>query len=184
MEAKTQEIRSFYRYQSNHHFICPGLLAPLLAAHDPYETDAQNWLQPPCKEHPFGTDRLGRDIFSRVLYGARVSGCRHTVHAHVCSNWFLLGMAAGFWRSISMASLCVLPTLCLFFLHAAGADPSGNFRAGLMVGDFCHRGTGLPGVARLVQVKYYSCGPKNLSSQPGCWSQSFPYYVISLIAKL
>lgn len=50
-----------------------AIFAPYLASHDPLHTDAGNWLRPPGGGHPFGTDRLGRDIFSRVLYGTRVS---------------------------------------------------------------------------------------------------------------
>ena len=49
-----------------------GLLAPFIAK-DPYKTDLSNRLMPPSLEHPFGTDQLGRDLFSRVIYGARVS---------------------------------------------------------------------------------------------------------------
>jgi len=49
-----------------------GLLAPLIAD-DPYKTDLANRLTPPSPDHPFGTDQLGRDLFSRVVYGARVS---------------------------------------------------------------------------------------------------------------
>ncbi|MEF3306178.1 oligopeptide ABC transporter permease [Paenibacillus sp. GYB003] len=50
-----------------------ALFAPLIATHDPAEQDLLNRLKPPSAEHWFGTDDLGRDLFSRVLYGARVS---------------------------------------------------------------------------------------------------------------
>ncbi|AEF96945.1 nickel transporter permease [Methanotorris igneus] len=49
-----------------------GILAPVIAE-DPYKTDMLKRLSPPSLEHPFGTDQLGRDIFSRVIYGARVT---------------------------------------------------------------------------------------------------------------
>ncbi|WP_394296456.1 nickel transporter permease [Methanocaldococcus bathoardescens] len=49
-----------------------GLLAPIIAK-DPYETNMLKRLSPPSLEHPFGTDQLGRDLFSRIVYGARVS---------------------------------------------------------------------------------------------------------------
>jgi peptide/nickel transport system permease protein/oligopeptide transport system permease protein len=39
----------------------------------PIEIEASEYLQPPSADHPFGTDVLGRDVFSRVVYGARVS---------------------------------------------------------------------------------------------------------------
>lgn len=48
-------------------------LAPLLTPYTPIELDVANKLQPPSAEHWFGTDELGRDIWTRSLYGARVS---------------------------------------------------------------------------------------------------------------
>lgn len=52
---------------------CAAVFAPYIAKHNPLHTDAANWLRPPGEGHLFGTDRLGRDIFSRVLYGTRIS---------------------------------------------------------------------------------------------------------------
>jgi peptide/nickel transport system permease protein len=49
------------------------LLAPLLAPADPTEMNFEHLLEPPSRLHPFGTDDLGRDIFSRVLWGGRES---------------------------------------------------------------------------------------------------------------
>lgn len=50
-----------------------ALLAPELAPYGPAEQDLFNRLQPPSADHPMGTDQLGRDIFSRLLFGARIS---------------------------------------------------------------------------------------------------------------
>lgn len=50
-----------------------AIIAPWLAPHDPYVTDMANKLQAPSGSHWFGTDNFGRDILSRVLYGARIS---------------------------------------------------------------------------------------------------------------
>jgi len=49
------------------------LLAPVLAPADPTDMDFEHLLEPPSKAHLFGTDDLGRDIFSRVLWGGRES---------------------------------------------------------------------------------------------------------------
>ncbi len=49
-----------------------GLLAPVIAPADPIKI-TPDALAPPSAHHPFGTDDLGRDVFSRVLYGARIS---------------------------------------------------------------------------------------------------------------
>ena len=48
-------------------------VAPLLATHDPYEQVLPDRLLPPSARHYFGTDNLGRDIYSRVVYGSRVT---------------------------------------------------------------------------------------------------------------
>lgn len=50
-----------------------ALLAPVLAPHDPYHQDLYRRLEPPSWAHPLGTDDFGRDILSRVIYGARIS---------------------------------------------------------------------------------------------------------------
>lgn len=50
-----------------------ALAAPLLAPYDPLEATMKNAYLPPSSEHLFGTDKLGRDNFSRVLYGASYS---------------------------------------------------------------------------------------------------------------
>jgi ABC-type dipeptide/oligopeptide/nickel transport system permease subunit len=50
-----------------------ALFAPILATHDPLKTDAMKRFSPPSAENLFGTDDFGRDVFSRVVYGARIS---------------------------------------------------------------------------------------------------------------
>lgn len=50
-----------------------ALFAPLLATSDPYVQNLQATLQPPSAQHLFGTDELGRDIYSRLLYGSRIT---------------------------------------------------------------------------------------------------------------
>ncbi|HNX91417.1 MAG TPA: ABC transporter permease, partial [Candidatus Omnitrophota bacterium] len=52
-----------------------AVFAPCIASHSPVDMNlsADNVLQPPSAEHIFGTDNLGRDVFSRMVYGARVS---------------------------------------------------------------------------------------------------------------
>lgn len=50
-----------------------ALFAPLIATHDPASVDTKSVLSPPSRAHIFGTDTLGRDIFSRIVYGSRIS---------------------------------------------------------------------------------------------------------------
>ncbi|HOJ87385.1 MAG TPA: ABC transporter permease [Pseudothermotoga sp.] len=53
-------------------FIVMAVFAPLLAPYDPIKTNLPERLKAPSKQHLFGTDQFGRDIFSRVIYGARI----------------------------------------------------------------------------------------------------------------
>lgn len=53
-------------------FVVAALAAPLIAPYDPIFQDAAARLQPPSWAHPFGTDNFGRDILSRLIFGARV----------------------------------------------------------------------------------------------------------------
>lgn len=54
-------------------FVAAALLAPVLAPFDPAHLDLSHRMLAPGFGHPFGTDELGRDILSRILYGARIS---------------------------------------------------------------------------------------------------------------
>lgn len=54
-------------------YILGALLAPAIAPYSPASTDLAARLAPPSAAHWFGTDALGRDVFSRTIYGARVS---------------------------------------------------------------------------------------------------------------
>ncbi len=54
-------------------FAFTAIFAPWLATHDPAFISLTNRLRPPSPEHWLGTDDLGRDVFSRLVYGARVS---------------------------------------------------------------------------------------------------------------
>ncbi len=76
-----------------------AICAPLLASHDPAAISPMSRLKPPSLDHLFGTDMLGRDIFSRVVYGARVSLTVGLVVAALSSGiGLLLGLVSGYFR--------------------------------------------------------------------------------------
>jgi len=79
--------------------VCVAVLAPLLAPYDPLRTDIANRLAPPSRAHPFGTDQLGRDVFSRILYGARIS-LRIAILTALISTaiGFPVGILSGYFR--------------------------------------------------------------------------------------
>ncbi|RPJ43031.1 MAG: ABC transporter permease [Deltaproteobacteria bacterium] len=53
--------------------IFTAIFAPWLAPYDPYKPDLRETLRPPSWTHPLGTDALGRDLLSRIIYGSRTS---------------------------------------------------------------------------------------------------------------
>jgi peptide/nickel transport system permease protein len=73
-------------------FIGFALFAPWIAPQDPAALNLAARLQPPSAAHWFGTDELGRDIFSRVIYGSRIS---MLVGSGVVAGSLLLGLIFG-----------------------------------------------------------------------------------------
>jgi peptide/nickel transport system permease protein len=76
-----------------------GILAPLLAGHDPLAQDLGTGSAGPSARHVFGTDKLGRDIFARILFGARESIAIGFVAVGVAiTAGTAIGLTAGFFR--------------------------------------------------------------------------------------
>jgi peptide/nickel transport system permease protein len=80
-------------------FVLAALFAPLIAPYDPAATNFSHVLEGPSAAHIMGTDDLGRDVFSRIVYGARASleaGVLATLLALVIA--VPLGLFAGYYR--------------------------------------------------------------------------------------
>ncbi|WP_354418357.1 ABC transporter permease [Mesorhizobium shonense] len=99
--------------------IALAISAPLFAR-DPVNMDPFFRLQPPSDEHWFGTDNLGRDVFARAIYGARVSLMVGLISALVSACvGMLIGVVAGYVRSFDnvimrvMDALMSIPTFLL-----------------------------------------------------------------------
>jgi len=109
-----------------------ALLAPLLAPHDPIEQNVLAKLRPPTRDHLLGTDSFGRDILSRLLYGARVSlviGFIATLAAMAVGS--AIGLFAGWYGhrfdALVMQAMDVLlafPSLILGLIIVAMLGPS------------------------------------------------------------
>jgi peptide/nickel transport system permease protein len=79
-------------------FAMVALLAPLIAPYDPGQIDIGNILTGPSKEHILGTDSLGRDLFSRMVYGARISLLVGLIAIGIAAIiGILLGSIAGYY---------------------------------------------------------------------------------------
>jgi peptide/nickel transport system permease protein len=75
-----------------------ALFAPYVAPYDPLRINTRNTLAPPSAEHWFGTDDLGRDVFSRVLWGGRISMRVGFIAATISlAGGLFLGLIAGYF---------------------------------------------------------------------------------------
>ena len=93
-----------------------AVFAPLLAPYDPYEAVLADAVQPPSSEHWFGTDRMGRDLFSRVIYGSRTSlaAALSLVGIIVAAGTFL-GIIAGYFGGILDAVIMRISDMMISF---------------------------------------------------------------------
>ena len=136
--------------------ICCALFSPLIARHDPAYLDLPSRLSPPSHAHWFGTDELGRDIFARVVYGARIS---MLVGVSVVAGSLLLGIIFGsiagyyggrvdrFFNIIVMNAFLSFPGILLAIAFVAFLGPGLiNLILALVIG-------GWVGYARLVRAQ-------------------------------
>jgi peptide/nickel transport system permease protein len=90
--------------------------APWLATHSPFEQNLRNVLQPPGGAHLLGTDELGRDIYSRLIYGSRITLLIVLlVSVIVAPIGLVLGAVAGYFGGWIDAALMRLTDLFLAF---------------------------------------------------------------------
>jgi len=132
--------------------IC-AIFAPLLAPYDPNAINLVHISEGPSSTHWFGTDSVGRDILSRVLYGARISLSVGVVAVSIyLTIGFLLGAIAGYAGGLVDTSIMrftdimmCFPTFVLILILVGMVGPN-IFNIMLVIGLF-----GWPGIARLVR---------------------------------
>ena len=96
--------------------VAAAVFAPLIATHDPYEAVLSDAVQPPSAEHWFGTDRMGRDLFSRVIFGARTSlAAALLLVAVIVVLGLVLGIIAGDFGGIRDAVIMRLADMMISF---------------------------------------------------------------------
>ena len=135
-----------------------SFLAPLISPHEPNAINAWEVLAPPSWQHWFGTDELGRDVFSRVIYGARISLKVGFVAVGIAVLiGTVVGLVSGYYSGVVDTILMRLVDLMLcfaaFFLILAVItflEPSIWYIM-LVIGL-----TGWMGVARLVRAETLS----------------------------
>jgi peptide/nickel transport system permease protein len=136
-----------------------ALFAPHLAPQDPLKQNLLDRLQPPSTLHHFGTDELGRDVFSRIVLGLRVSLAIGFMSAFISlAIGTLVGLVAGYWRgwidAVLMRVVDVVlcfPTLFLILMILAVMDKPSIYMVMGVIGF-----TSWAGLARMVRGEVLS----------------------------
>lgn len=136
-------------------FLVTAVFAPFLAPYSPVKIDVLHKLQPPSMEHWFGTDHLGRDLLSRVIYGARTALTIAMVSVAIAGAiGLLLGLIAGYgprWLDailvLSFDSLNSLPMI-MFALAIITVLGAGTGTLIIVIA-----ATSFPSYARLIRAQ-------------------------------
>lgn len=131
-----------------------GIFASILAPYDPLQQIDGAELQPPSAQHLLGTDELGRDLLSRIIYGARISLIVGIVAVSLgavvgVSTGMLAGYLGGWFETITMRiwdTLMAFPGVLLAIAVSAIVGP-GLLNAGIAVAIIS-----MPGYARLARA--------------------------------
>ncbi len=92
-----------------------GLFAPILSPYDPFEMRSSDRLQSISAKHVFGTDNFGRDIFSRIVFGARTSLVSSVgVVLFSLSIGVLVGVFSGYYKKIETFLMRVIDVMMAF----------------------------------------------------------------------
>lgn len=135
-----------------------AIFAPLFALQDPYQVDLQNIKAPPSRTHILGTDYAGRDVWSRVIYGSRVSLSVGVVAMGInVIIGTILGAISGYYRGVLESIIMRLtdvvmcfPSIVIILLLVAVLEPS-VYNAIAAIGLM-----GWPSICRLVRGQFLS----------------------------
>lgn len=93
-----------------------AVFAPIIARYDVAQINSKARLQAPCATYWFGTDNFGRDIFSRIVYGAQVSLQVGLVSVGIAAGiGYLFGLAAGFFEGKVESAIMMLMDIIFAF---------------------------------------------------------------------
>ncbi len=172
-----------------------ALFAPIIAPYDPLEMHAQDRFQPPSSAYIFGTDEFGRDIFSRILYGARIAFGVGGISIGIATVFgvatgLIAGYAGGAFDTIIMRLFDVIlafPAILLAIVILAMMGP-GSSNAILAIAI-----VNIPAFARLTRAnvlvernKEYVEATRSVGAKPGriIFRAIFPNTVSTILVQI
>src|SRR5262245_29296029 len=190
--SRRGEMRLFWRTFSRNQLAVGGgavvgvlvlvaILAPALAPWDPNLQNLKKILEPPSRSHWFGTDQLGHDVLSRVVYGSRISLAVGFVSVGIATMiGILLGAAAGYNGGTTDAVIMRLVDLMLvfprfFLLLAVLAFLQPSIWTIMAVIGL----TGWMGVARLVRAEFLTLREREFV----IWSESIGASAVRVVFR-
>lgn len=173
-------------------FALVGIFAPHLTPYDPFDPDPSDMLAAPGAQHWMGTDELGRDVFSRIIYGTRTALVAAFMSTAIgVAGGVVLGTVAGYFggwidrvimRCADLAQ--AIPALLLAMALVAGMGP-GIFKMMLAVGvvfiDSVLRLTRAKVLAEREKVYVEAAMVAGMSNRHIMWRQIFPNVVSQII---
>jgi peptide/nickel transport system permease protein len=164
-------------------WVSVAILAPVIAPMDPLAQNVMERLQTPSDKHPFGTDELGRDIYSRILYGGRITMPAGVMVIVIgCTLGLLVGAVAGFvggvWDEAIMRLselFMAFPTIILALAITAALGPDlRNAVLALVI-------VWWPGYARLIRGLVMEVKTREFVEGARCIGASSPYILFRTI---
>ncbi len=164
-------------------WVSVAIMAPVIAPRDPLAQNVMERLQTPSDKHPFGTDELGRDLYSRILYGGRITMPAGVMVIVIgCTLGLLVGAVAGFvggvWDEAIMRLselFMAFPTIILALAITAALGPDiRNAVLALVI-------VWWPGYARLIRGLVMEVKTREFVEGARCIGASSPYILFRTI---
>ena len=163
--------------------IFSAIFASVISPYDPLQQDIINRLQPPSAAHFFGTDELGRDIFSRILYGSRISLTVGLIAVSIssvvgCALGAIAGYYGGVFDNVIMRCTDVLMAIPSILLNISIVAALGTGLQNVMIAIGI---SSVPAYCRIMRASLLSLKDQEFVDASRAAGASDPYIILNHI---
>ena len=163
--------------------IFSAIFASVISPYDPLQQDIINRLQPPSAAHFFGTDELGRDIFSRILYGSRISLTVGLIAVSIssvvgCALGAIAGYYGGVLDNVIMRCTDVLMAIPSILLNISSVAALGTGLQNVMIAIGI---SSVPAYCRIMRASLLSLKDQEFVDASRAAGASDPYIILNHI---